>query len=143
MKRLAIAFLLSLFAASASAQTTPHPCDVTAPPNPVIVKDAVIVGLCWPPKDAAGVIVPLRSFVVSIDGGVVLTWTGPSLTPTSQTTSAQGYMYYETQPVAVSRGQHTVAATATTADGTSAMSATFPFSTKGPGPSLVIGVRVR
>ncbi len=143
MKTIAIAFLFSLFAASVSAQTTPHPCDAMAPANPVLVKDAVIVGFCHNGKDLAGKVVPLTAFKVTIDGAVALTWTGPTLTATSPTANSAGYLYYEAPAISVSRGTHAVAVSAVNADGESALSLAYAFSTKGPGPSLIIGVRVR
>ncbi len=142
MRASALVFLLSLFAASASAQQAPHPCDVTAPANPMIVSTTVVIGFCHSGKDAKGNATTLTAFKIAVDGAVVLTWTGP-LTPTSKAPNAAGFSYYEAPAVPVGRGTHTVTASAVDVDGESAMSTAFQFGTKGPGPSLVLGVRVR
>lgn len=134
--------LLILLPVLASAQT-PHPCDATVQASPVIAKPSVIVGFCYLPKDVNGTALVPTAFKLLIDNVLALTWTGPSLTPTSATASATGYWYYEATPIPVGRGSHTVQASAVSTDGESVMSTSFQFSTKGAAPQAVVGVRVR
>lgn len=142
MRTVLCACLLILLPALASAQT-PHPCDATVQASPVIAKPSVIVGFCHPQQDMNGTTDVLTSIEVQIDGAVVLTWTGPSLTPTSTTASSKGLWYFETPAITVGRGSHSVQASAVSVDGKSTLSTSFQFSTKGAAPQAVVGVRVR
>lgn len=141
MKLKLATLILALAPSAAYAQV--HPCDAPIPTNPVIVKPSVIVGFCHGQKDTNGNPAVLTAFKLTIDGAVALTWTGPSLTPTSPAANNLGLWYYEAPAVPVGRGNHSVQVSAVSADGESALTTAYTFSTKGSLPQVVVGVRAR
>lgn len=142
MKRSIFALLALLLASVASAQT--HPCDLPPTPNPTTKNSTVTVGFCHDQKDANGATDAITAFKIYLDGNVVLTWTSPTgLTPKTPTPNAAGFYYYEAPAIAVTKGNRGVSVAAVDADGESALSATFPFQVKGPGPRQVSGTRVQ
>jgi hypothetical protein len=138
MKFLIAVALILLVAGTASAQT--HPCDVTPTSNPVITKKTVVVGFCHDQKDLNGDPTTLTAVKIQMDGTLV-NWTNP--TPTSATANAAGKWYYEAPSIQVNRGTHAVTVVVSDLDGDSAATATFPFTTKGPGPKVATDPRAR
>jgi len=139
MKFAAVCLFL-LVATSVSAQT-PHPCDVTPAPNPVVVGRTFTVGFCHNGKDLNGDPTTVTAFKIYLDGAVVLTWSNP--TPSSPTPNSKGYVLYLAPQIPIGRGAHTFAVTGVNVDGEGPSINPIGITTKVPPPSLVIGAFVR
>ena len=131
-----VAVVCVLWAAPVAAQT--HPCDVAVPVNPNLTSP-VKTGFCHSGKDTDGNSTIITAFEVSIDGFVVFTG---MLAPVGVPT-ADGRTYYESAPLVVSKGSHTVRVSAISAEGEGAQSVAYSFVVVGalPAPPTVPRVK--
>jgi hypothetical protein len=101
MKRLILAFALTLLSSAAYAQ---HPCDLPAQTAPT---KGSKFGWCASPNDEDGVPNGSFNFKVFVDGTVRTTWT--NATPSNPTPNGAGLLYFEFGvPPGIGRGIHQV-----------------------------------
>lgn len=129
-------------ASGASAQT--HPCSEPFPATATTTNASIMLGICEAQIDKDGDATTIIGFKVRIDGTVVFNWTSPSgLTPTTPTPNAEGLYYYETPPIAISKGTHTVDVSASDVNAESEFSVALSVTRKGRGPQKPARVRAK